>query len=230
MAAVALTLTGASIAQAAPAPMISPQPGTPDASTTTQISIFGAAPGKIESVYVAGSASGPHSGRLERYSRNQGASYVMSKAFTPGETVTAVIRIKGRKTVRDRVGIEHPGTTLPILVIPPTSPPSSSTSTPTRRCFRRRSRPSRPSKVNGDIFLTPLPSPEVHPNSNNELTINPVVPVAPRSSIRTATSSGSPGRAADVAADLRIQEYGGHKVLTWWQGGVSCRRSGSARA
>ncbi len=208
MAAVALTLTGASIAQAAPAPMISPQPGTPDASTTTQISIFGVAPGKIESVYVAGSASGPHSGRLERYSRNQGASYVMSKAFTPGETVTAVIRIKGLKTVRDRFGIEHPGTTLPILDIPTEQPAklehfvTDPALLPPKITVHRGA-----SKVNGDIFLTPLPSPEVHPNSNNELTIKPVGPggaeiIDPDGNLVWFHQVAPP----DVAADLRIQD------------------------
>ena len=30
-----------------------------------------------------------------------------------------------------------------------------------------------------DIFLTPLPSPMIHPNSNNELTIDPVGPGRP---------------------------------------------------
>jgi Arylsulfotransferase (ASST) len=226
--AAALSLAGASIAQAATAPMISPQPGTPDASTTTQISIFGVSPGTIESVHVTGSASGTHAGRLERYSHGQGASYVVSKAFTPGETVTAVIRVKGLKTIRDRFGIEHPGTTLPILDIPKEQPAklehfvTDPALLPPKIAVHRGA-----SKVHGDIFLTPLPSPEVHPNSNNELTINPVGPggaeiIDPDGNLVWFHQVTAP----DVAADLRIQTYGGHKVLTWWQGGVTLQAFG----
>jgi hypothetical protein len=226
--AAALSLAGASIAQAATAPMISPQPGTPDASTTTQISIFGVSPGTIESVHVTGSASGTHAGRLERYSHDQGASYVVSKAFTPGETVTAVIRVKGLKTIRDRFGIEHPGTTLPILDIPKEQPAklehfvTDPALLPPKIAVHRGA-----SKVHGDIFLTPLPSPEVHPNSNNELTINPVGPggaeiIDPDGNLVWFHQVTAP----DVAADLRIQTYGGHKVLTWWQGGVTLQAFG----
>ncbi len=233
MAAVALSLTGASVAQAATAPMISPQPGTPDASTTTQISIFGVTPGTIESVRVTGSASGADLGRLERYSRDQGASYVMAKAFTPGETVTAVIRIKGLKTVRDRFGIEHPGTTLPILDIPIEQPAkldhfvTDPALLPPKITVHRGA-----AKVSGDIFLTPLPSPEVHPNSNNELTIKPVGPGgADDHRSGTATSSGStrsrrpmspPTSGSRNTADTRCSPGG--------RAASRCRRSGSARA
>jgi hypothetical protein len=228
VAAVALSLTGASIAQAGTAPMISPAAGTPDASTTTQISIFGVAPGTIESVHVTGTASGAHAGRLEPYSHNQGASYVLSEPFTPGEAVTAVIRIKGLKPITDRFTVEHPGTTLPILDIPKQQPAklqhfvTDPTLLPPKIAVDRGT-----SKVHGDIFLTPLPSPEVHPNSNNELTINPVGPggaeiINPNGNVVWFHQVAAP----DVAADLRIQAYRGHKVLTWWQGGVTLQAFG----
>ena len=56
------------------------------------------------------------------------------------------------------------------------------------RPFRHRSRALLPPKITfdraprsaaADIFLTPLPSPVVHPESNNELTIKPVGPGGP---------------------------------------------------
>jgi hypothetical protein len=227
-AAAVLSLTGASFAQAATTPMISPQPGTPDASTTTQISIFGVAPGTIESVHVTGSASGAHSGRLERYSHHQGASYVPAKAFTPGETVTAVIRIKGQKTIHDRFTIEHPGTTLPLLNASVSQPAklehfvTEPTLLPPKITVHKGA-----SHIHGDIFLTPLPSPEVHPNSNNELTINPVGPggaeiIDPNGNVVWFHQLAPP----DVAANFRIQRYAGHDVLTWWQGGVTLQAFG----
>jgi hypothetical protein len=223
VAAVALSLTGAAIAQAATAPMISPQPGTPDASTTTQISIFGVSPGTIESVHVSGSASGTHSGRLERYSHSQGASYVLSKPFTPGETVTALIRIKTLKLLRDRFTIERPGTTLPVLNDPVMQPAklehfvTEPTLLPPKISVHKGA-----SHIHGDIFLTPLPSPEVHPNSNNELTIHPVGPggaeiIDPHGNVIWFRQITPP----DVAANFRIQRYASHNVLTWWQGGVT---------
>ena len=35
------------------------------------------------------------------------------------------------------------------------------------------------SRLGGDIFLTPLPSPVVHPESNNAISVNPVGPGGP---------------------------------------------------
>jgi hypothetical protein len=73
-----------------------------------------------------------------------------------------------------------------------------------------------------DVLLTPLPSPEVHPGSNNALTINPVGPGGPM-------IIDGHGRLIwfhqltppTVAADLRVQRYHGQSVLTWWQGQVT---------
>ena len=48
-----------------------------------------------------------------------------------------------------------------------------------RACCRRRSRSATARRSGGDIFLTPLPSPEIHPESNNALTIHPVGPGGP---------------------------------------------------
>ena len=74
----------------------------------------------------------------------------------------------------------------------------------------------------GDIFLTPLPSPVIHPESNNVLTIHPVGPGGPM-------IVDSRGRLVwfhqlpppFVAANFRPQRFGGREVLTWWQGGVT---------
>jgi hypothetical protein len=212
----------------APVPMISPQPGTPDASPTTQISVFGVPPAEIASVTVVGSASGKHSGRLEPYSHDQGASFVLSQPLANGESVTATIHIKGLAPITDRFTVEHPGTTLPIVNIPKEQPAklqhfvTDPKLLPPKIAVHRGA-----SKVPGDIFLTPLPSPEVHPNSNNELTINPVGPggaeiIDPDGSLIWFHQVKVP----DVAADLRIQSYGGHNVLTWWQGGVTLQAFG----
>jgi hypothetical protein len=233
LATVALLATspvGAAAApsSAAPAPMISPAPGTPDASTTTQISIFGIARSRIESVRVTGSVSGGHAGKLEAYSADQGASFVPSSPFTAGESVTAVVKLKNLKPITDRFTIEHPGTTLPLLNDPVLQPSklqhfiTEPKLLPPKIAVHKGA-----SHIHGDIFLTPLPSPEVHPNSNNELTINPVGPggaeiIDPMGNVVWFHQVEPP----DVAANFRIQRYAGHKVLTWWQGGVTLQAFG----
>jgi hypothetical protein len=74
----------------------------------------------------------------------------------------------------------------------------------------------------GDIFLTPLPSPVVHPGSNNVVTISPVGPGGPMivdgaGNLVWFRQLASP----NVAANLRMQRYLRRPVLTWWQGGVT---------
>ena len=74
----------------------------------------------------------------------------------------------------------------------------------------------------GEILLTPLPSPVVHPESDNTVTIKPVGPGGPmivdgRGRLVWFDQLAPP----EVAANLRAQRYRGHQVLTWWQGTVT---------
>jgi hypothetical protein len=218
----------AAASSSAVAPAISPQTGTLAASTTTQISIWGVPRARIESVSVKGSVSGSHTGRLKPYSNDQGASFMPSKPFTAGENVTAVIRVKGLRPIRDQFSIEHPGTTLPLLNASKVQPAklqhyvSEPSLLPPKITVKKGA-----SHVHGDIFLTPLPSPEVHPNSNNEITISPVGPggaeiMDPDGNVVWFHQVAPP----DVDADFRIQKYQGHDVLTWWQGGVTLQAFG----
>jgi Arylsulfotransferase (ASST) len=205
------------------APVVSPEPGTPDASPTTQISVFGVPRARIESVSVTGSLSGAHAGRLEAYSQDQGASFVLSKPLTAGENVTAVIRVRGLKAITDHFTIAHPGTIAPILNADKLQPAklqhfvTEPALLPPKVTVERGA-----SRLHDDIFLTPLPAPEVHPNSNNVLTLVPVGPggpeiIDPNGNLVWFHQLVPP----DVATDLRIQRYAGHDVLTWWQGGVT---------
>jgi hypothetical protein len=74
----------------------------------------------------------------------------------------------------------------------------------------------------GDILLTPLPSPVVHPQSNNVLTISPVGPGGPMIvDARGRLVWFRPLARPAVAAGLRVEGYRGRPVLTWWQGGVT---------
>src|ERR1700720_1673440 len=67
---------------------VSPMPGTPDASSSTQISFLAGAGTQVSSVRVVGSRSGSHAGTLRAYSTGTGASFLPSHPFVPGEHVT----------------------------------------------------------------------------------------------------------------------------------------------
>jgi hypothetical protein len=212
----------ASAAHAAAAPItISPAPGTPDASPQTQISILGPARRQIVSVRVTGSRSGQHPGLLRPYTGSRGASYVLRQALTQGEHVTVVVRLHGRPRATTSFTVARLGLTLPLLNIPVLQPAkvqhfvSEPTLLPPRVTVHR-------SSGGGDVFLTPLPSPEVHPGSDNVLTIHPVGPggpmiIDPHGRLVWFRQLAPPL----VAANLRIQRFEGRSVLTWWQGGVT---------
>ena len=67
---------------------VSPLPGSYDASPYTQISLLGAPRGRSATCACTGLKTGSHSGRLRGYSQGDGASFVPSRPFRSGETVT----------------------------------------------------------------------------------------------------------------------------------------------
>ncbi len=221
--AAVVLLAGApsALAQAQSPVAISPAPGTPDASPTTQISILGPAPSKIESVKVQGSVSGLHGGAFHPYSGRRGASFVLSRPLTEGERVSVQVRIAGSKAIDYSFAVARLAPVPPVLDIPKLQPSkldhfvSQPELLPPKIKVRKGS-------IGGDIFLTPLPSPEIHPESNNALTINPVGPGGPM-------IIDGHGRLVwfhqlnppDVATNFRPQRWHGHEVLTWWQGKVT---------
>jgi hypothetical protein len=222
-AAAAILAAGAPAAPAAAKLTISPAPGTPDASPQTQISILGIAPGRIVSVSVTGAVSGGHPGALRRYSGGRGASFVLAQPLTQAERVNAVVNIRGRSPVRFSFTVAQFAGPLPLLNPTGRQPEkqqhfvSRPDLIPPRITVRKHS-----PKVTGGIFMTPLPSPTVHPGSSNTVTLNPVGPGGPmiidgRGELVWFQQLELP----NVAANLRIQRLAGKRVLTWWQGGVT---------
>ena len=211
-------------AASAAAPVaISPAPGTPDASPATQISILGVAAQKIESVSVTGSVSGAHPGRLASYRGAQGASFILSQPLTQGESVAAVVRIAGMAPITDSFTVARLGAPEILLTATVKQPAkldhfvtAPAVLAPRIRVLKHNS------SLAGDIFLTPLPAPIVHPGSNNELSIKPVGPGGPMIVDRQGRLVWfDPLTPPLVAADFRPQHFEGHEVLTWWQGGVT---------
>jgi hypothetical protein len=206
----------AALAAASPAPTLSPQ---------TQVSVLGVSPARIVRVTVRGSRTGRHVGRLQAYSSGVGASFVPARSFSPGERVHVTLDLRGRQPLAWSFGVARPVALVPVLHPPAgtvldlrkldhfTSAPGllAPTFTPLRRS------PS----LHGDLLITPLPSPNIHPGSKNTLRIKVVGPggpmiVAPNGRLVWFDQLPAPM----VAANLQMQHYGGHSVLTWWQGGV----------
>jgi arylsulfotransferase ASST len=202
-------------------PTISPAPGTPDASPDTQISILGVVPKRIRSIRVSGSSSGLHEGAFHAYSGRRGASFVLRRPLVQGERVTVTAKIDGRRPLT---------WTFTVARLAPVPPVLSATALQPSKLDHFVTEPQLlPPRISvnhgslaGDILLTPLPSPEVHPGSNNALTINPVGPGGPmiidgRGQLLWFHQLAPP----TVAADLRLERFNGHNVLTWWQGKVT---------
>jgi len=202
---------------------VSPAPQTRDASRTTQISFLGGVGGvggntafKLSNVLVTGARSGAHAGRLLAYSQGDGASFVPARAFAAGELVTvhAVLSEAGKTTpftwsFTVATG-DNPGSASVTE-----STRTSSAPTPKPKEFQSfHSRPElRPPDVTvsskartatGDLFLSPYSGvgqygPMILDEHGGLIWFKALSPVGTR------------------AAALRVQQYEGKPVLTWWQ-------------
>ncbi|HXB15948.1 MAG TPA: arylsulfotransferase family protein [Solirubrobacteraceae bacterium] len=192
---------------------VSPQPGTPDASPSTQISFLGG-PGTIVSgVTVKGSRSGSHSGVLRAYSTGTGESFLASKPFTPGETVSVRAQITGGPAT---------GTVTTSFTIAQQYAPSQKQfpNNPGRASEVQHyaSAPSlAPSSVRilthakagatqGDLFLAPYQGkgtagPMISDQDGNLIWFHPLP-------------------SSEAATNFQVQQFGGQPVLTWWQGRI----------
>jgi hypothetical protein len=190
---------------------VSPLPDSLDASYDTQISLLGYPASDLSSISVSGSSSGGHSGRLEAYSQGDGASWVPSKAFNSGETVAVhgKLTLAGKSypfafhfTIAARDAFGHPAS----------SPKPAGKAT---ELGAFHSRPdlhvplvtvdsASPSQSPGDLFMAPYSG----PGQNGPMIVD---------------SSGNlvwfdPLPFGTEATNLRVQQYEGKPVLTWWQG------------
>ncbi len=219
-AAVALAAagSGAAVTRAArvpavPAVTVSPLPGTPDASPTTQISFLAGPATTVSDVRVVASHSGHHAGRLEAYSTTTGESFIPSRPFAPGErvNVTAVVH-QGKQSVtvttNFRVAVGAPAKEVEFQAAPgdaadvahylsaPALTPSTVTVTSVPGA----------ATAPGDLFLAPYQGtgtngPMIVDQTGGLIWFHPLAP--------------------DLeATDFRVQSYEGRAVLTWWQGRI----------
>ncbi len=211
------------IAAAAPtlaeAVTLSPMPGTPDASPTTQISILGTSPSNIASVSVSGSLSGLHAGQLEAYSNGQGASFVLNTPLTEGEEVRAVVELGEGAVIEDSFDVAHLSEPSPRIEAPGEKPEDQEhfVSEPSLRPPKVKVNVADPS-LKGDIFLDPLPSPIIHVG-NKLLEFEPVGP----NGLMILNPEGKllwwkQFPHGYVGSNLELTSYEGQPALAWWQG------------
>ncbi len=202
-----------SAALAGGAVTVSPAPESLDASHATQISFLGVPAAEIADVSVVGSRSGPHAGRLEPYSQGDGASFVPSSPFTQGEVVTvsaSLLRNGGATPFSWHFTVAEVDSVSRSLETPPPPPPPPNPSEFQHFVSRPELQPptvtvtaASGSHAPGDLFLAPYAGPGQYG------------PMILDSSGRLVWFKTIPNGAR--AADLRVQEYGGQPVLTWWQ-------------
>jgi hypothetical protein len=193
---------------------VSPLPGTPDASPTTQISFLGGPRTLVSDVTVTGSLSGTHAGTLEAYSTGTGESFLPQSPFTAGEHVHVTARVTqdgGAATAVSTsftVAFQAPVSQRQFPISPGNNADiqhyrSAPTLTPTTV---RITTPARPGATPGDLFLAPYqakgtPGPMIVDQSGNLVWFHPLP-------------------ADDAASNFRVQTYEGQPVLTWWQGRI----------
>jgi hypothetical protein len=188
---------------------ISPEPGTPDASPTTQISFLGGVATKVLSVVVKGSHSGTHSGSLRAYSTGTGESFIPSHPFSSGERVTVHAQTSaGSVSTSFTVAHQYTPSKKGFGLNPGNAKEvqhysSAPTLKPTTVHIISAAKPG---VAPGDLFFAPYqgagaPGPMITDQSGNLIWFHPLAD-------------------NDTATNFKVQELGGKPVLTWWQGKI----------
>jgi hypothetical protein len=189
---------------------VTPLPDSYDALPQTQISLLGAPISALSHLTVKGSDSGSHSGRLEAYSQGDGASFMPSKRFQSGETVT----VRGQEIAGGRptpFAFHFVVAREDVLAHPKSPHPSRDYNE--KQHFHSRTDLEPPGVVisahsagsaPGYIFTAPYngpgqAGPMIFDNNGSLVWFDSLPPEV-------------------EAANLQVQELGGKPVLSWWQG------------
>jgi hypothetical protein len=189
---------------------VSPLPDSFDASPYTQISLLGAPIAALSDVTVDGSETGKHKGHLKAYSQGDGASFVPSQPFHPGETVN----VRGKLTLAGKTHVFAFHFVPAQRDILPHPVAAAAASDPSEvQSFHSAPGVQPPSLVvtthsaqasPGDIFLAPYTG----PGQTGPLILDEAGNVVWFDPLPSGTE----------ATNLQVQQLGGQPVLTWWQG------------
>ncbi len=191
---------------------VSPLPDSYVASPATQISLLGAPASAIGDLRVSASQTGSHAGRLLAYSQGDGASFVPSKPFVSGETVT--VRGKVHEGSRTQPFAFHFVIAHEDVSLAGAAATSSAVKDPDEwQHFQSAPELKAPDLVvtthnsgttPGDLFTAPYDGPGpnglmIFEESGNLVWFHPLPP-------------------NKFATNLQVQQDNGQPVLTWWQG------------
>jgi Arylsulfotransferase (ASST) len=188
---------------------VSPTPGSGTANPDTQISFLGVPASSIGEVSVQGSQSGSHTGALKSFSQGDGASFVPSKPFAAGETVTVHATVAGHK---DEISF-HVDSPYPTGKVAPFGNPTASPSE--YQSFRTQPGMQAP-------ILT-ITSPDKDPAAGDVFTSNG--PGPGKYGALIYKPNGQLVYFHQVSGDLtdedvKVQRYEGSEDLTFWEGKV----------
>jgi hypothetical protein len=192
---------------------VSPLSGSRDATAQTQISFLGVPAGAIGGVSVVGSKSGAHAGRLLAYSQGDGASFMPARPFVEGERVVARARVRSGGRVERLLDIFAIAQQDAITRTPETIYPGHPSdvqgffSRPDLHPPRVTVTEQSPAVAAGDEFVAPYTGPGQ---------AGPMILDA-----NGAMVWFKPLPTGEFATNLRVQDYLGKPVLTWWQGDIS---------
>ena len=208
-------------AQAASAPVsVFPVAGGRVAAPSTQITLRGVPAGQLGAISVTGSKSGTHTGRVVSDSDGQGASFIPSRPFSAGETVTVHtgLNIVGGTAGTYSFTVATPARGIPLAGVRPAPRVRNDISrfvsrpdlVPTAITVTKKASPS--VAAGGDLFVAP----QYGPVQNGPMIIGPF----------GGLIWYQPVPHNDTATDFNVQTYQGKPVLTWWQGNVSFAGTG----
>ena len=216
----AAALGPAAVAQAATPVSVFPVPGGHVAAPSTQITIRGVPASQIGAVSVVGSQSGGHTGRLVGDSDGQGASFIPSKPFKAGETVTVQtsLDVVGSNAGTYSFTIANPAGAIPLAGVRPAPRVRNDITRFVSRpdlapaAFTVTKRASASAAAGGDLFI----GAQHGPVQNGPMIVGPYGGLIWFQNVPHN----------DTATDFNVQTYQGKKVLTWWQGNVSFAGTG----
>jgi hypothetical protein len=204
---------------------VMPFPGTPDASTESQIIFSSLTQADLRSVTVTGSSSGRHSGHLSTLPHDAGTAFVPDRPFIPGEHVQVCADLTSPQagTAAGAPGATRLRFSFHIGLDP--DGPAPRVASAARSTGAATTKPS-----DVDVTRSFRSLPNFHPPT---VTVHGAPAPGPGDIFLTANHNSQPGpmilssrgellwfrpvRHRGVF-NLEVQRYRGRPVLTWWQG------------
>ena len=191
--------------------MVYPSPGDRYEQRDTQISFRGIPAGEIAPLTVVGSRSGVHTGQIEADSDGDGGSFIPTRPFRAGETVTVTtdLNVIGGQTGQFRFAIDRPRPRPGYRALPRANAPNALMqfhSQPGLLPAAVRVTENNTPPSDGDIFVAPQDGPA----ENGPMILDP--------DGRLIWFRPFPLHERLLATDFAAQEFDGQRVLSWWQG------------